>query len=85
MDLGRLSDARDSFAFAAQLDPGNTDVLCQLGEVQAALGEFLAARQSAAQALALDAGHLPSRQLLARLAAPPQIAGPAGGQGRKNR
>ncbi|TWT99756.1 cellulose synthase subunit BcsC [Botrimarina colliarenosi] len=65
--LGRSRDATDTLRLAAQRGPGNADLFCRLAEAQAACGQNELAVADARRALSLDATHLGSRQLIARL------------------
>jgi len=67
-ELGRGRQAAESLAAASRAGPPNIEILSQLAQVQAALGENVAAQQAAQQALAIDPSHAPSRELIARLA-----------------
>lgn len=71
--LGRHKDAGESFALALRQGPPTAELLYQLAEAQSQAGRREEASAAAVQALALDPGHQPSRELLGRLeiAAPP--------------
>jgi tetratricopeptide (TPR) repeat protein len=66
-DLGRGRQAAESLVAASRRGPPRPDVFYVLAQVQAALGDQEAAASSARQALAIDASHAPSRQLLSQL------------------
>jgi tetratricopeptide (TPR) repeat protein len=68
VDLGRPSQAAASLAMAAQRGPPNAEIYCQLAQAELAAGDYTAATSAAQQALAVDATHQASRQLLAQLA-----------------
>jgi tetratricopeptide (TPR) repeat protein len=68
VDLGRAEQAVESLTLATNRGPPNVQVFYALAEAQSAAGRYVEARTSAEQALALDAGHQPSRELLAQLA-----------------
>jgi tetratricopeptide (TPR) repeat protein len=72
-DLGRHQEALESLTRASQ-GPGNADILYQLARCQSATGQADRATATAQQALAVNAQHQPSQQLLAQLAAIPQTA-----------
>jgi thioredoxin-like negative regulator of GroEL len=75
-DLGRHHEALASLARASQ-GPPNAEILYQLARCQLAVGRTDEAAATAQRALAVDATHQPSRQLMAQLAARPQAAEPA--------
>lgn len=76
-DLGRPQQAAESLLAASRRGPPNAEVFYSLAQTQLALGRQEAAAEAAQQALAADASHEPSRQLLARLASrPPSAANP---------
>jgi Tfp pilus assembly protein PilF len=72
-ELGRPTQAATSLIAACRRGPPNADIYCQLAEAQAASGDYSAATVAAQQALAIDASHQASRELLRRMAA---AAGP---------
>ncbi len=78
-DLGRPAQAAESLAAAVRRGPPNAELLYRLAQAQSAAGEYPAATGTAQQALALDASHEASRQLLVQLAS---IATPADAQRR---
>jgi len=67
-DLGRPQQAADSLQAASRKGPPNAEILYYLAQAELASGRYAQAAASAQQALAADASHEPSRQLLARLA-----------------
>jgi tetratricopeptide (TPR) repeat protein len=67
-ELGRPRQAADSLLAATHRGPPNAEVLYHLAQAQMASGEYAAASDSAQRALALDASHAGSRQLLSELA-----------------
>jgi Tfp pilus assembly protein PilF len=67
-DLGRPAQAAESLEAANRRGPPNAELLCQLAQAQSDAGDYLAATATAQQAVALDASHEASRQLLVRLA-----------------
>ncbi|HEY4232694.1 MAG TPA: tetratricopeptide repeat protein [Lacipirellulaceae bacterium] len=70
-DLGRPDPAVESLLAASRLGPPNADLLCGLAQAQFAAGQPAAATASAQQALAANATHEPSRQLLEQIARSP--------------
>ena len=70
-DLGRPQQAVESLTAANLRGPPNAETLYHLAEVLVAADRPGEATVAAQQALAADASHEPSRQLLARLAANP--------------
>lgn len=68
-DLGRAEEATESLREASRRGPPQAEILYQLARVEFASGRQEAAAAAAEQALAVDATHEPSRQLLAQLAA----------------
>jgi tetratricopeptide (TPR) repeat protein len=70
-DLGRPQEAVESLTAACRRGPPNAQTLYYLAQALLASGRPEAAAAAAQQALAADATHEPSRQLLARLAANP--------------
>jgi tetratricopeptide (TPR) repeat protein len=75
--LGRSNDAAESFAAALERGEPTPELLYQLAEAQSQSGNCTEAARSAGQALALDPGHQPSRQLLERLEVAGRSDGPA--------
>jgi tetratricopeptide (TPR) repeat protein len=69
MDLKRPHQAAEVLTAASSRGPMNADLLFQLAQAQTAAGKYEAAATAARQALAVDAQHQQSRQLLAQLAA----------------
>jgi tetratricopeptide (TPR) repeat protein len=69
MDLGRSQQACDVLAAAARRGQPDADGLYYLAQAYAAAGRPEQATEAVQQALALNAAHVPSRQLLAQLAA----------------
>jgi len=69
LDLGRPQQATEALVLAAQRGPPNVDVLYNLAQAYWAAGKLEQATATAQQALALDASHQPSRELVAQLAA----------------
>jgi len=69
MDLGRSQQACDVLAAAARRGPPDADGLYYLAQAYSAAGHPEQATEAAQQALALNAAHVPSRQLLTKLAA----------------
>ena len=67
---GRPADALGSLTRAGQ-GPPHAEILYQLARCQGAVGQTDAAVASAQRALAVDATHQPSRQLIAELASRP--------------
>lgn len=65
--LGRARDAAETLELAAARGPADADLLCRLAEAQAACGRNDRALIDARRALAIDANHVASRQLVARL------------------
>jgi tetratricopeptide (TPR) repeat protein len=74
-ELGRHRQAAESLLAANQAGPPSAEVLCQLAHVQSSLGDYESAMQAAQQALAIDADHAASREIVTQLAArvPDQI------------
>jgi tetratricopeptide (TPR) repeat protein len=68
MDLGRPQQASDAFLMAIQRGPASADVCFYLAQSYAANGRVAEATSAAQQAVAINASHEPSRQLLAQLA-----------------
>ncbi|MEX2309541.1 MAG: tetratricopeptide repeat protein [Pirellulales bacterium] len=68
LDLGRPHQACESFLAASRRGPASTDVLYHLAQAHSAAGRYTEATAAAQQALAIDASHQPSRQLLTELA-----------------
>jgi tetratricopeptide (TPR) repeat protein len=69
MDLGRPQQATEALAAAVRRGPPNADLLYHLAQAYSAAGRVGEATATAQQALALNASHQPSRQLLTELAA----------------
>ncbi|HMC11009.1 MAG TPA: tetratricopeptide repeat protein [Pirellulaceae bacterium] len=69
MDLGRPQQATDAFLAAVQHGPPSADVYFDLAQSYSAAGLGNEAAAAAQQALAINAAHDPSRQLLAQLTA----------------
>lgn len=65
--LGRYGEAIESYSAASLRQQPSAELLYQLAEAQALAGRTHQAARSAQEALALDPGHGPSRQLLERL------------------
>jgi tetratricopeptide (TPR) repeat protein len=70
-DLGRPEQAVESLLAASRIGPPNPDLLYGLAQAQLAAGLPAAATASAQQALATNAKHEPSRQLLEQMARNP--------------
>lgn len=68
MDLQRPHQAAESLLAAARRGPPNADVLYRLAQAQWSAGQYAGATSAAKEALAIDATHQPSRQLLVQLA-----------------
>jgi tetratricopeptide (TPR) repeat protein len=68
MDLKRPQQACEIFALAAKQGPPTADCLYNLAQAYSAAGDLEQAMTTAQQALALNASHQPSRDLLAQLA-----------------
>ncbi len=75
-DLDRPRQAIESLRTANQIGPPNPDILYYLAQAQLAAGQGDAALRTAQQALALNAAHALSRELLTQLAARPSAAEP---------
>jgi predicted Zn-dependent protease len=69
MDLGRPQQATEAFLVAIQHGPPNADLCFYLAQSYSAAGRATEATAAAQQALAINGGHDPSRQLLSQLAA----------------
>jgi tetratricopeptide (TPR) repeat protein len=69
LDLGRPHQACDAFLAATKRGTPNPQILYYLAQAQYAAGRPLEATAAAQQALAIDATHEASRELLAQLAA----------------
>lgn len=67
--VNRPADAAASLLAATQRGPANADLMFQLAKAQAAAGQSETAANTVQHALALDAGHQPSRVLMAELTA----------------
>jgi tetratricopeptide (TPR) repeat protein len=68
MDLGRPQQACETLAAATRRGPATADGLFYLAEAYSAAGDIEQATAAAEQALALNASHQPSRELLLQLA-----------------
>jgi len=68
MDLGRPQQATDVFLAAREHGPPSADLYFYLARSYSAAGQVSDATAAAQQALAINASHEPSRQLLAQLA-----------------
>ena len=69
LDMNRPKQASESLALATQRGQPNIDLMYHLAQAYSAAGDTEQATAAAQQALALDAGHEPTRQLLAQMAA----------------
>jgi predicted Zn-dependent protease len=69
LDLDRPQQACESLVAAIQRGPASAQVHYYLAHAQYAAGRYAEATAAAQQALAIDASHQASRQLLAQLAA----------------
>jgi tetratricopeptide (TPR) repeat protein len=69
LDLDRPQQAADSLQLAARRGPPNADILFYLAQAQTRAGRHAEASATAQQALAIDATHQASRDLLTQLAA----------------
>jgi predicted Zn-dependent protease len=69
LDLGRPRQAAEILQLASRRGPPNADVLYYLAQAQSQSGQYPEASAAAQQALAIDASHHASRQLLMQLAA----------------
>ena len=65
--LGRTSEAADCLAIVARRGSPGPELLYELAEAQLSAGRTGRAWQTATSALQLDPGHLPSRDLMARV------------------
>jgi Flp pilus assembly protein TadD len=70
-DLGRPEQAVESLTAATHRGPPSAEAYYQLAQVLETAGRPADATAAAQQALVADASHMPSRELLARLAATP--------------
>jgi tetratricopeptide (TPR) repeat protein len=77
MDLGRPEQAAESLLAASRRGPADADTLYHLAQAQLACGRTAAAAAAAQQALAANASHEGSRQLLSELARRTSPAEPA--------
>ena len=68
MDLKRPQQAAEVLLAATHRGPPNADLFYYLAQAQSAAGKYAEATSAAQQALAVNASHEPSRQLLAYLA-----------------
>lgn len=68
LELGRPNEATDSLRLALKKSPPTAETLCWLAQSQFAAGNRAEAAATAQQALALDAAHQPSRELLSHMA-----------------
>ena len=75
LDLDRPQQASESLQAAAHRGPPNVEVQYRLAQAESAAGRYAKAAMAAEQALAIDATHQASRQLLAQLAAQTQPTG----------
>jgi cytochrome c-type biogenesis protein CcmH/NrfG len=72
MDLNRPKQASEALALAAQRGQPNVEVLYHLARAYTAAGDSEQAAATAQQALAVDASHEPTRQLISRIATRPE-------------
>lgn len=77
LDMGRQEQAAESLLAASQRGPADAEILYHLAQAQLACGQQTAAAASAQKALAVDASHAGSRQLLLELARRASPAEPA--------
>ena len=70
-DLGRPQQAATSLEAAIRCGPPNADILFYLAQARLAAGDPAAAASAAEEAVALNAGHEPSRRFLTQLATRP--------------
>ena len=75
-ELGRGRQATESLRAASQVGPPSADVLSQLAQAHASMGEYDLATHAAQQALEVDASHIASRELLTRLTSPAALSEP---------
>lgn len=75
-DLGRPEQAAQSLLAANRVGPPNADILYYLAQANLAAGQRAAAVSAAQEALVTNSAHIPSRQLLATLAANPAADAP---------
>jgi cytochrome c-type biogenesis protein CcmH/NrfG len=75
-DLGRPREAVASLLAAGRRGPPNAEILFLLAQVYASEGSDEYAATAARQALAVDAAHVPSRELLAHLADRAELTAP---------
>lgn len=68
LDMNRPQQASEALALAAQRGQPNVDLLYHLARAYTAAGEAELAATTAQQALALDASHQPTRELLSQIA-----------------
>jgi tetratricopeptide (TPR) repeat protein len=68
LDLQRPHQAAESLLAAARRGPPSADLLYRLAQAQWGAGQYADAAASAKEALAIDASHQPSRDLLVQLA-----------------
>jgi tetratricopeptide (TPR) repeat protein len=68
LDLGRSQQACETLVAATHRGPANAQILYYLAHAQFAASRYNDAAATAQQALAIDAAHQPSQQLLAQLA-----------------
>lgn len=68
LELGRPQQAAESLAAAARRGPPRAEAWYYLAQAESAIGRYAEATAAAQQALAIDASHQASRQLLAQLA-----------------
>jgi thioredoxin-like negative regulator of GroEL len=76
LELNRPMQAAEVLLAASQRGPANADLLFQLAQAQSAAGRRDQAAAALEQALAVDATHQPSRDLLAQLAGAGNTAEP---------
>ncbi len=69
LDMNRPQQAAEALALAAQRGQPNVEILYHLARAYTATGEAELAATTAQQALALDATHQPTRELLSQIAA----------------
>lgn len=72
LDMNRPQQASEALALAAQHGQPNVEVMYHLARAYTAAGEAELAATTAQQALALDATHQPTRELLSQIATRPQ-------------
>lgn len=72
MDLNRPKQASEALALATQRGQPNVEILYHLARAHAVAGEPEQAAATAQQALAIDASHEPTRQLISQIATRPE-------------